>query len=204
MNDAGGAALLRYIAQVRDRKLAEIHGHAAQERQTLLAAARRRAREQVRRALRDARQDADARIGVARAASQGRLRRARHERTCAAVAAVWPRLVDAVRQRWQCVEGRRAWIAMALAEAERHLPTACWTVSLPPGPARGESEAEVAAVLERRPGVTLEFTADPALDAGLRIASGAATLDASTQGLLRARTRVEGLWLAALARQAPP
>lgn len=194
-----GAGLLRYIAQVRERRLAEIRARAAEEQRVLLGAARARARALIRQALREARQDADARIGMARAAAQARLRQARHALTEAVVASVWERITAAVQSRWTDPAGRRAWVALALSEAQRHLPGGVWQVSVPADFAREACEAEFRALAEARPDVSLEMRPDPGLASGLRVVVGPALLDASAAGLLHARTRVEGRWLAVLA-----
>lgn len=196
----GGNALLRYIAQVRDRRLEEIRAQSARERGTVLATARARSRAEVRRALREARADADARVALARAGAQARLRQARHARMSAAVAAVWPHIEAAVRRRWDEPEARRAWIAMALGEAARHLPGGAWHIEVPVALAPDDAADALRALVERRPDAVPQLAADPGLEAGLRVHCGEARLDASVAGLLRDRARVQGQWLATLAR----
>lgn len=188
------AALLAYVAQVRDRQLGEIRGAAEGERQAVLGAARARAREQVRQALREARRDADGQVALARAAAQARLRRARQALTTASLSGVRGRVEQGVRARWADPAGQRAWIAMALDEAARHLPAGAWTISHP----AGLEPARLAGVPE---GVTLEARAEPGLEAGLRIRAGEASVDASLDALLRAEARIASLWLGELERR---
>ena len=188
------AALLAYVAQVRDRKLDETRQAADAECRALIAAARARARAQIRVALREARRDADTRIALARAAAQARLRRARQELTSAALSGVQQRVERGMRGRWADPAARAQWIAMALSQAARHLPVGTWSVSLPPG-------AALPAAAGVPEGVTLEARADPAIEAGLRIARGDAVLDATLGALLRAPGRIASLWLGELERR---
>lgn len=197
--DAGLHALLRYIDGVRDQALAGIRAQADGEARALLRAARGRAREQVRQALREARQDAEARIGLARAQAQARVRAARHALTAAALQRIWPPLEPALRARWQDAPARAAWVALALALAQRHLPDGAWRVAHPPGWDPAEARAACDALRAGRAGVALAFE-PTALAAGLRIACGPAELDVTAEGLLRDRARVESLWLAELER----
>lgn len=188
------AALLAYVAQVRDRQLGQIRAAADKECGAVLGAARARAREQVRQALREARRDADGQIALARAAAQARLRRARQALTSSALGGVRARVERAMRARWADPAARAGWIAMALAEAARHLPAGTWAVSHPPGTALPEGGA-------LPEGVTLEAQPEPGIEAGLRIAAGEASIDATLPGLLRADTRIAALWLGELERR---
>lgn len=188
------AALLGYVAQVRDRQLEAIRGGAERECQAVVAAARAKAREQVRQALREARRDADGRIALARAGAQARLRRARQALTTAALAGVRARVEQGMRARWADPPGRAEWIAMAFAEAARHLPAGTWSVSHPAALALGRPAG-------LPDGVTLETRVDSAIEAGLRIGCGEASLDATLPGVLRADARIAALWLGELERR---
>lgn len=188
------AALMAYVAQVRDRKLGEIRAAAAAECEKLVGSARARARAQIRQALREARADADARIALARAAMQSRLRRQRQALTLAALAGVQQRVGAAVGARWADRATRRAWVTMALAEAARSLPAGAWTGRHAP-----DMGALPATTLPD--GVTLELRPDADIAAGLRIRCGDAELDATPAGLLREPQRVAALWLGELERR---
>lgn len=202
MNDVlkGGpdalAALLAYVARVRDEKLSTLRAAAEAECRAVLGAARAKARAGVRQALREARQDADARIAVARAAAQARLRRERQALTLVALDKVGVEVESALRARWSDRAARARWTAMAVAEAARSLPPGVWTVVQPP-----EVPPLVAATLPE--GVTLTQRSDPGFSAGLRISCGEATLDATAEGLLRDREHIAALWLGELERQRP-
>jgi hypothetical protein len=186
------AALLAYVAQVRDRRLAEIDESARRECKALLGAARAKAREQVRQALREARRDADAQVARARAAAQSRLRQARQALTLEALAGVQARVESAVRARWAGAQSRAAWVALAFDEAARHLPRGAWDVTHAPG-------LRAPPVLPE--GVTLRASADPALAAGVRIRCGEAEVDATPAALLREPSRVAALWLGEFERR---
>jgi len=197
--DRGLAALLRYVADVRDRTLAGIRQKAAGEAQVLVRAARARAGEQIRHALREARQDADARIGLARAQAQARTRRARHALTLLALQKIWARLETALRERWNDGVARQAWVEQALAHAGDHLPAGRWCVAHPAAWNPEECRSAFDALRARRSGVTLTFES-AALAAGVRVRCESAELDMTVAGLLRDRARIEGAWLAELER----
>jgi len=200
--DSGAAltALLRYVGNVRDRAVAEILAHAEDECRTVLGAARRKAREQVSRSFHEERRDAELRVRLAGATSAARLRRARQALTAAALEKVWALIERALHERWRVPAARRAWVAMALREASRHLPAGTWQIAHPPTWNPDEVADEIARAAAFREGVAFEFRPARDLDAGLRITCGPAELDASVAGLLRTRARVEGQWLAELER----
>ena len=189
------AALMAYVAQVRDHQLGHIREAAANECKALLGAARARAREQIRQALREIRADADAQIAVAQAAMQAQLRRRRQALTLAALADVERRVREGLLARWREPAAQRRWVAMALAEAARALPAGAWILEHPPG------MAALAPAMELPAKVTLETRADAALAAGVRIRCGDATLDATLEGLLRAPERLAAQWLGELERR---
>ena len=191
------AALLAYVAQVRDRRLEQIRQAADAECKALVDAARAKARAQIRQALNEARRDADARIALARAGAQARLRRVRQALTSKALAGVQERVERGVRARWADPAARARWIAMALAEAAHQLPAGVWSVALPPGASLPENTSVPDAV-------KLETRTDAAIGAGLRIACGDAQLDATAGALLRAQGRIASLWLGELERRRNP
>ncbi len=196
-------ALLRYIAEVRDRALAGIRRKAADEAQVLTRAARAKAAEQVRQALAEARRDTDSRIGLARAQAQARLRRARHALTALALQQVWTPIEQALRERWNDVAARKAWVETALAHAQRHLPGGAWRITHPAAWNPDECRAAFDALRAQRADATLAFE-PAALAAGLRVQCGPAELDMTVAGLVRDRPRIEGVWLAELERARQP
>ena len=197
--DAGLAALLRYIDGVRERALAGIRDKAAADAQALMRAARTRAGEQVRQALGEVRQDAEARIGLARAQSQARVRQARQALTSAALLRTWAAIEGALAERWGKGAARKAWVGHALEQAQRHLPGGTWRLSHPAAWKPDECFMLFEALRASRPDVALSFeSAD--LAAGVRVTCGQAQLDMTAAGLLRDRPRIEGLWLAQLER----
>ena len=188
------AALMAYVAGVRDKRLDALRAAVQAECAALLDAARAKAREQIRQALREARQDADAQIAVARAAMHARLRRKRQALTLASLADVQARVAAALAARWADPVARRAWTAMALAEAARALPAGRWSVAQ-------AAPAGALPPVDLPDGVTLAAQADAAIAAGLRIRCGDAEIDATLDGLLRGRERIAALWLGELERR---
>lgn len=195
--DQGLVGLLRYVAEVRDREIEAIRRKAADQAQVLTRAARAKAGEQIRQALREARQDADARIGLGRAQAQARLRRARHALTAVALQRIWTHIEQALRQRWSDAAARKAWIEQALAHAQRHLPGGTWQLAHPASWNPQECRTALEALRAQRADVTLALEPE-ALAAGVRVRCGATELDMTVAGLLRDRSRIEGVWLAEL------
>ena len=189
------AALMAYVAGVRDKRLDALRAAVQGECAALLDAARAKAREQIRQALREARQDADAQIAVARAAMHARLRRKRQALTLASLADVQARVAAALAARWADPAARRAWTAMALAEAARALPAGRWSVAQ-------AAPAGALPPVDLPDRVTLAAQqADATIAAGLRIRCGDAEIDATLDGLLRGRERIAALWLGELERR---
>ena len=109
----------------------------------------------------------------------------------------WPRLRAALESRWLEAESRRQWIRQTRRLARRALPAGVWTVRHPPDWAAAE-RLEFSSRLTVELGRAPRFLADGALRAGLVIESAGAVLDASLDGLLSARRRLEARLLALL------
>jgi hypothetical protein len=177
-----------------------------QECRRLLDEARTQARELRRQAYARERAALHQRVTAERARAQGLIQAAEAERAtrerrrgeqtdAALVDAAWPRLVDALKARWNNTETRRAWVGHALGEALRRLERGDWLVRHAPGlPEAEQGEAEERA--RREAEISLRFGADDGVVAGLIINAKGAVLDMSLNGLLRDRAPVEARLLA--------
>ncbi|EGV16039.1 hypothetical protein [Thiocapsa marina] len=191
--------LLSLIEEYRDAECRTLLETARAEAQTLLADAYRRARAQLHARVVSERANARSRLHAARAEHDTRRRASGDRANARLLELAWPRLHEALSRRWAHAETRAIWARHAIAQARRRLPHGLWTVRHPPVWSAVEwepFEAELTRVLGQAP----HFRADGAVSAGLVIEAQGAVLDASLEGLLRDRRRLEARLLAMLAR----
>ncbi len=196
--DERKAGLLRLIEGYRESECRALLDAARAEARALLARVFREERARLRQRVAAERTDLRMRIQAARAERDTRERASGERANARVLALAWPHLRQALADRWADPGGRRGWVDTALTQARRVLPVGVWTVRHAPGWTRPEWEplaAELAAGLGAEP----RFLAEGDLVAGLTIETGGATLDASLDGLLRDRTRIEARLLALLA-----
>lgn len=193
--EAKALALIAIAERFRESHCAALLASAAEASRRMLAEARRSARKRLHEAL-----DGDrTRIAEDIAGAQARLVTARRvrvqKRMAAALGRAWPRLEQALLERWQSPAGRAAWVERHLAIARAVLPQAAWTIVHPPQwPA---AERDQAARWLREHGIAqVSFAPDARLAAGIRVvcdtACGTNLLDASLEGLLADRAQIEG------------
>lgn len=169
---------------------------------TLLSEARKESRRILKAAHAAARSDLRARLSLERerfaaevAGAEARLatqRRLRDQRRVAAVLRrAWPKLTQALRERWGAPSGRSSWVLHHLAIARNALPAGEWLIQHPEGwPALERDQANQ--WLQARGVGGARFEANQELQAGIRIVCGANVLDASLEGLLADRAQIEG------------
>lgn len=188
-------ALLQLVEDYREQECRRILDAARADAAVLLGVAWRRERGHLHARVVAERARAQARI---RAAEAERATRERwvHDRTHAdLLAAAWPLLREALLERWRDPAGRERWVRSHLDQAVSVLPKEDWKIRH----AREWGEAERREALKRlQPalGRAPRFQTDGGIEAGLTIASGGAVLDATLDGLLRDRPRLEARLLA--------
>jgi hypothetical protein len=181
---------------------------------TLLDAARAEAGAVLGRTYRAERDRLHTRIVAERAAPRPRIHAARAEHDTRArtgderaatrlLTSAWPRLRQRLAARWAAPDTRRDWAVSALEQARRVLPDGLWTVRHAPGWTADEWQPLAASLAAER-ATEPRFIADGALTAGLTVASGGALLDASLEGLLKDRARLEARLLALLTTEPGP
>jgi hypothetical protein len=172
-------ALLDLVEADRARRCDALLGEARVRAAQALGEAHAEARLRVRNAFAEERDRLQAivRAAQARLATRRRLREQRRE--AALLESAFERLPAALHDRWQRTDTRAAWIARAIAQARRGLPSHTWTVM------HATPFAEHAMFPERA-----EFVADAALRAGLTIDAGGNVVDGSLRGLLLDRAEI--------------
>jgi hypothetical protein len=191
--DAQTRAMIARLRRYESDQVGEIldEGHRAAHR--LVQAAFREARASVARAIRRERARRQAAATTARARAETRLRLDAQLRIGQLLAVGWAQLPDLLIKRWRDPEQRRLWCQAAVAQARQRLLGDDYLVEYAVGPGHEELNAITAACGERR--VCLQ--SEPALDAGIRISTPGAVLDASMASLLSDREHIQSLLLAA-------
>lgn len=178
-----------------------VETHQAEACRRLITEAEEAARALVQGAHGSARRRLHQRAVAERARARGRIEAARAERATRErraierlhwqlLEAAWPRLREALLERWRSPAGRRAWLDRAVREALGILPRKAWRVCHPPG-LGAEEGARLQAELAPQIAGPLELAVAADLVAGVRIESGEAVLDATLEGLLADRRRLE-------------
>lgn len=191
--------LLDLIEEYRESECRALLNAARSEAENLLSDAFRRARDQLHERVLSERANVRARLHAARADHDTRLRASGDRANAYLLELAWPRLRETLVGCWSDPHARRTWANHAVAQARLRLPIGLWTLRHPPNWAGTEwaaLEARLTNELKQAP----HFRADGALTAGLVIEAGGAVLDASLEGLLRDRRRVEARLLAFLER----
>jgi hypothetical protein len=195
-------SLLRLVAEYREQECRRLLDAARTEAAELLAATFNRERAHLHQRIVAERSRAQGRIQAARAERATRERWV-HERTHTdLLAAAWPRLREALLARWRVPRSRAQWVASDLDEALRALPRGRWSIRHAPGWGEDERRAPAARLAEAL-GEAPRMQTDGDMAAGLVIASGGAVLDASLDGLLRDRPRLEARLLALIEARTP-
>jgi hypothetical protein len=193
--------LLKLVADYREQECRRILDGARQEAAELVRRAYRTARVRLHEELVAERSRAQARIQAARAERATRERRTSDQTSVDRLTAAWPLLHSRLLARWGDPDGRQRWTTHYLREALRVLPRGEWTVRHAPEWSEEEQHA-AAGLLAAELGRTARFRTDRGIEGGLIIEGGGAVLDASLDGLLRDRLRLEARLLALVEAEA--
>lgn len=206
MNGFGGVldlqvrSVLDALAAQQNARCREIQSAADRKSEQLLADSRRRMRERVHRAVAEQRQRRETALLDVRHRIETARRHAvqAHYRDFLQDAA--PLLHAELERRWRDAPSRRDWCESAIGEASERLPGVRWTVEHPADWTPDDMQW-LKRVFTGRGLPQPESREDAAIPAGLRIRLGAASLDATLDGLLANRPAVEARLLAAWERQ---
>lgn len=192
--------LLGVVEAYREQECRRLLEGAEQEARELLQQAYRKVRRHLHRRVVAERSRARARIEAAQAEQTTRERMSRERWHLVLLETAWPRLEKALLERWGRPDDRREWVSHFVGEALATVPRQAWTIQHAPDLDSAYQEAvraELTPKLEHAP----IFRADPKIRAGLIIRSGDAVLDATLDGLLADRRRMEARLLALLGRE---
>ena len=187
--------LLRLVEEYRDDECRRTIDQARAEAAELVRQTYRKERAHLHQRVVDERGRARARIQAARAERETRERNQADLANTRLLIRAWPNLRAALLQRWSVAETRRQWVSHYLDYGVEVLPKGRWVIRH--APEWGETERSgPAATLQRAVGHRPAFHADRDIEAGLIAECAGAVLDASLDGLLADRTRLEARLLA--------
>jgi hypothetical protein len=182
--------LLKLIESAREEQTGTLRAETEDAVLEVLRLARRTARENVSKSVREERARAADALRQLEAAAETRRNTAQRRRDAALLEMAWPRLEAALESRWSRPENRREWMAAAFATAAGVLPDGTWQVRHPADVTEDAiSRASAEALADRV--ISLSFVADPELTAGVVVEIAAVSLDATPAGLLARRRDVE-------------
>jgi hypothetical protein len=179
-------ALLDLIETERARQCDVILGGAKAQAAALLAKARADAHAQLRLAFTQQRQRRRERIAAAQAQLATQRRLHEQQRVAALLRQAWQQLPQALLALWHEPGSRAGWVAQVLAFARARLPQGAWRIVHAPDWPEPERN-----VLVTELGSDVQFHADPAVRAGLKVQIHGNVLDATLGGLLSERAEVE-------------
>ena len=184
-------ALLKIAENYRADRCQALLAKAREDASRILEAAHASARHDLRAMLSPERERLAAEVAGAEAklVTQRRLRDQR--RVAAVLRRAWPRLTQALRERWEVPSGRISWLMHHLAIAHRALPAHAWVIQHPADWPAAERE-QTSRWLQAHAIEGARFEPDPTLRAGIRVVCGPNVLDASLEGLLADRAQIEG------------
>ena len=193
--EAREQALLQLVELYRDRECARILADAYERRANLRGQAYEKQRSALHQRVITERGRARALIEAARAERVTRERRLGEKYDEALLASIWPALHAALKQRWVQPATRETWLNSAFERALQILPRGDWVVRHAPDWPRAERDRLLTALAEQV-GVAPSSSADTGISAGVVITCVGALFDASLDGMLRDRHRIEARALA--------
>jgi vacuolar-type H+-ATPase subunit E/Vma4 len=192
--DAQVEAMLERVRRHRERRASEIRSRTEAQKLEIVRGAHAEARASLGRAVsrERARMAQGLRQAQARAELESRRRAQLETRTL--LEHMWKDIAAVLERRWRNEALRSEWVAAAIAQAAQLLAGQSWRIEH----AAGVSAADRERGWNGASGGAraIEWQLDAQLNAGLRIRSPGACLDATAAGLLARREEVEAAFLA--------
>lgn len=193
-------------AQV-DTLLEVVQEYQNEQREYLFTQARQEARQIIRQAYRDARlrlhqyifesrERMQKEIVAAKAKNHTVRKQLQHKADRLYLNQAWDMLEDKLITRWQNKEQRQRWVQKILAVAFQVILSQDWLVEHPAGWSENEKQNLIRQARQKSSRIAVNFTVSSDIIAGIRISAHGATVDASLQGLLANRSRIESEFLA--------
>jgi len=189
--------LLDVVQHNRDERCEALLGEAREQAQQLIKKAYKDARRRLHLKIQSTREDARQRLAAAESQRQTRARLHRQNADRALLERAWEPLNKQLLHYWQEADTRRQWIDNLIEQAAENLVSRPWRIEHPADWPDAE-RTELLAKLVKTSGSVPEFSSQTRIKAGLRICAGDACVDGTRCGLLRSRSRIEGIMLAKL------
>lgn len=193
--DARLQHLLDVVAQHRDENCAAIRASAQAEAEVLVQTAWREARKRLHNDNAETRRRIEHQLTSHEAQLQTRRRQQRQADDEVLLVTARAALQAALLQRWQQPASRQQWCEALVSAAATTLDGRVWTIEHPADWPMSEHDALLARV-ESLCGKTPRLQANADISAGLRICAGSTCMDATIDGLLRDRKRIDAELLA--------
>jgi hypothetical protein len=193
--DAPVQQLLNVVARHRDERCKELLGQARREAGQVIRQAHAEARSRMHQGIQGIREERRERLAAAEAQLTTRRRRRRQGADLRLLATAWQPLRQVLLSRWSQETARRQWVDALVRQAGALLIASDWRIEHPrdwPERERAALEDHLAGQLGRHP----EFIPRESIPAGLRICADGTCVDATLEGLLHDRARIEALLLA--------
>jgi hypothetical protein len=187
--------LLEMVERHRDEQCGAIRASAAAEAKVLLRTAWREQRERLHNDNVETRRWVEQALASHEAQQQTRRRQQQQARDEVLLVAAREALQSALLQRWQQPVSRQQWCEALVTTAVAVLDAGEWTVEHASDWPENEQEP-LRARIQSHWGMTPRLQADAGIRAGLRICAAAACVDATLNGLLHDRERIDAELLA--------
>ena len=188
--DTAAMALLALIETDRARQCSLVLGGAHERANALRTQAQTQARQLMREAFTEQRQQHRVRLHAAQAALATQRRLHAQQRVAALLRLAWERLPGVLLVLWQQAPTRAAWVARTLHVAQARLPHGAWRVAHASDWPETEAQA-LAGELHRRVGAMPQLVADTSIVAGLKLSTSGSVIDGSLAGLLASSSEIE-------------
>ena len=189
--------LLDVVEHNRDERCEALLSAAREQAQKIIKQAYQDARKHLHMKVQASREDARQRLAAADAQRQTRARLDRQNADRALLERAWEPLNQQLLHYWREADTRRQWIDNLIQQAAENLIGKPWRIEHPADWPDAE-RIELLARLVKTSGSVPEFSGQTGITAGLRICAGDACVDGTRCGLLRSRSRIEGIMLAKL------
>lgn len=189
--------LLDVVEHNRNERCEALLSEAHEQAQQLIKQAYQDGRKRLHRKIQSTREDARQRLAAADAQRQTRARLHRQNADRALLERAWEPLNEQLLHYWREADTRRQWIDDLIQQAAQNLVGKPWRIEHPADWPDAE-RTELLAKLVKTSGSVPEFSSQTRIKAGLRICAGDACVDGTRCGLLRSRSRIEGIMLAKL------
>jgi len=188
-------ALARDIERQLKKEIRAVIAAAETDARLIITQARADARRRVCNAIEDLRREGANRLAGAKAQLETEFRGRAQRRAAQAVSDGLPLLRAELDARWRDAPSRRQWTDALARLATLRLRPGAWCVEHPADWSESERRGFVA-MIGKKDGLDISFTADSEIKSGLRIKADQALLDATPKGLLADGRTVAAMILA--------